>query len=68
MLATVPVPAQASTEQLRNDDLDKLERNLHFLNLKRGQLETRQNLVAMNIAKEKSALKEFDKLLREPYS
>lgn len=50
------------------NDLEQHERNLHFLHLKRGQLETRQNLIAMSMAKERSALKEFDKQLREPYS
>ena len=49
-------------------DIDKHEKNLHFLNIKRGQLESRQNIVASSIAREKTALKEFDKQLREPYS
>jgi len=51
-----------------SDGLDKHERNLHFLNLKRGQLQTRHNLAALSIARERSAVKEFDKQLREPYS
>jgi hypothetical protein len=51
-----------------SEEFDKHERNLHFLHLKRGQLESRQNLAALSIARERSALKEFDKQLREPYS
>jgi hypothetical protein len=62
-------PAQEAPKSAQpNEDLDKHERNLHFLNLKRGQLESRQNLVALSIARERSAMKEFDKQLREPYS
>jgi len=63
-----PVRAPADNHPVASDTLDKHEKSLHFLNIKRSQLESRQKLVAMNIAKEKSALKEFDKQLREPYS
>ena len=63
--ATAKQTAQGPVLQ---DDLDRHEKNLHFMNIKRGQLESRQNLVAASIAREKSMLKEFDKQLREPYS
>jgi hypothetical protein len=63
-----PVRATVRSGLSMTDDIEKHERSLHFLNIKKSQLESRQNLVAGNIAKEKSALKEFDKQLREPYS
>lgn len=59
----VPVGAAVPT----SPDLSQFERNLHFLNLKRGQLQARQQQMANSIAYERSQLKEFDKLLREPY-
>jgi len=55
-----PMPAPAA-------DLSRFERNLHFLNLKRSQLEARHNQSAALIARDRAQLKEFDKLLREPY-
>ncbi|HNX05433.1 MAG TPA: hypothetical protein PKI32_08010, partial [Opitutales bacterium] len=63
-----PAPQAGPMRDSPPEDLDRHEKNLHFLNIKRGQLESRQNLVAMSIAREKSSLKEFDKQLREPYS
>jgi hypothetical protein len=63
-----PVRAPMNPGQISTVDIEKHERNLHFLNIKRNQMESRQNSTAVNIAKEKSALKEFDKQLREPYS
>lgn len=63
-----PVRAPVNPSQVSTGDIEKHERSLHFLNIKRTQMESRQNLMAMNIAREKSALKEFDKQLREPYS
>jgi hypothetical protein len=63
-----PVSAPSGNGPVSNEDMGIHEKSLHFLNIKRAQLESRQNLVAVSIAKEKSALKEFDKQLREPYS
>jgi hypothetical protein len=60
--------AMSDNAPVTSDDLDKHEKNLHFLNIKRGQLESRHNIIAISIAREKTALKEFDKQLREPYS
>jgi hypothetical protein len=61
--AVVPTVTNTPAEAAGSDN-----KNLHFLNIKRGQLESKQNLVASVIAREKSALKVFDKQLREPYS
>lgn len=66
MLSPVREP-DVSTPQ-RADNLDVFERNLKFLNIKKGQLETRQNAIAASIARERTSLKEQDKQLREPYS
>ena len=63
-----PAPQAAPIAPPQEGDLEKHEKNLHFLNIKRGQLESRQNIVASNIAREKSLLRDFDKQLREPYS
>jgi len=49
-------------------EVEAYNKNLHFMNIKKSQLESKQNIMALSIAREKTALKEFDKQLREPYS
>jgi hypothetical protein len=67
ILAAAKVQTPPSVQSTLNE-AELLNRNLHFMNIKRSQLESKQKTIALSIAREKTTLKEFDKQLREPYS
>jgi|GEM_PF-3141174 hypothetical protein len=66
-LLTTTARETAPSVPIPEADIQQHEKNLRFLNIKRQQLETRQNALAAGIARERTLLREFDRELREPY-
>jgi hypothetical protein len=66
-LLTTSARETAPSAPIPEPDIQQHEKNLRFLNIKRQQLESRHNILAAGIARERTLLREFDRELREPY-
>lgn len=60
-------PTQKRHHVPSEQDMQKAEKNLHFLELKRNQLQANFGLISANIAKQKEEINSLEQILREPY-